>query len=96
MLIDENEVRMGELQSAVEPRHFPGEDSSGTGLQLTLPVTDQPRLSEESADNLASMVGDGRLESRLAPDPNVRAVIKIEGTGVHHLREYRNLFIFSK
>jgi hypothetical protein len=42
------------------------------------------------------MVGDGGLESRLAADPSVRAIIKIEGTGVHHLREYRNLLIFGK
>ena len=96
MLIDDDEVRMCQLQSPVEPRHLAGEDPSGARVQLVLPVTDQARLPEESADHIPPTIGDGGLESRLAPSPNVGTIIKIEGFGIHHLCHYRNFLTVPK
>jgi hypothetical protein len=61
VLIDDDEVGMGELQLAVEPRHLASEDASGAPVQLTVPVPDQPRLPEERAGQGALTVSDRDL-----------------------------------
>ncbi len=94
VLVEDDEVGMRELQPAVESCHLAREDASGTRLQLTLPVFDQSRLAEEGAGQPAPMVGDGGLKSRLARQPIVRAIRKIESPGVHDFRHDRDLLTF--
>ena len=94
VLVEDDEVWMRELQPAVEPCHLAREDASGTPAELALPVADQSRLPEEGAGHGSPMIGDGGLESRLARQPIVRAVRKVEGTGIHDLRHDRDFLTF--
>ena len=87
VLVEDDEVRVGELQLAVELPDLAGEDPPGARLQGGLPVADQPCLTEEGQGEIAPPIRDGRLQPGLPG----RAVVGVEHLGVDHLGQHRDL-----
>src|SRR4051812_40191473 len=87
---------MGKLQSGVESGHLAREDPSSSRDELLLPISDQPRLTEECAGKSAATISDGRLESRLRPSPSVGAIIKVERTSLDYFGQHRDFLVFSQ
>ncbi len=94
VLVDDDEVGVGELRLPPERPHLAGEDPTGPGPELGLPVVDQVLGPEEGQVELAPTVGDDRLETELAG--SARGLAHAVHRGVPHLGEHGDVITLGQ